>query len=459
MTGKALLILLLASWSLAAEMKLFVVEQGAEHAVGEYYVIGTVSAEGVLETSFRVRNDSSFPDTLYGLSVAGPGFSFAALPALPIELASGAAADFVVRFNPLDTGLSYPAYLNINGVRATVLVGTATPPASLARLEGTSKTVVTTGGTLDFGSVERGSQATRSFELCNLTGQPLTVLQFAVSGAAFHGPTGAATPLTLQPGACVSFEIAFAPQDAGPAQGLVDLDGRRFVLLGTGTELAPPKPQIAVEPQTLRGAQQAKVSVKLASASRTSMSGELSMQFQAGVPGKISDPAVQFPATGKQTISFTVAEGDEVARFAGLPETEFQTGTTAGSIVFTVKLGPYTESLTVDVPNAPVVVDTARAARTAAGIEVQTTGFDTSRSATRLTFTFFDRQERAVAPGAIQVDGSQAFRQYFLTTGFGSIFTLLAVFPVRGDASQIGAVEIELVNSLGATSSGRVPVQ
>jgi hypothetical protein len=127
--------------------------------------------------------------------------------------------------------------------------------------------------------------------------------------------------------------------------------------------------------------------------------------------------------------------------------------------VFTAKLGPYTESLTVDVPNAPVVVDSAQATRTAAGIQVRTTGYDTSRSATRLTFTFFDRQARAVAPGAIQVDGSQAFRQYFLTTDFGSIFTLLAVFPVRGDASQIGAVEIELMNSLGATSTGRIPIQ
>ncbi len=183
------------------------------------------------------------------------------------------------------------------------------------------------------------------------------------------------------------------------------------------------------------------------------------MQFQAAVPGKSGDPAVQFPATGQQTIALTVAEGEEVARFAGHPETEFQTGTTAGSIVFTVKLGPYTESLTVDVPNAPVVVDTARATRTPAGIEVRTTGLDTSRSATRLTFTFFDRQQRAVAPGAIQVDGFQAFREYFLTTDFGSIFTLMAVFPVHGDASQIGAVEIELVNSLGATSTGRVPIQ
>ena len=368
MIRKSLAVLVLASGSLAAEMKLFVVEQGAEHAVADSYDIGTVAPKDVLDTSFRVRNSSASADWLQGLNIAGSGFSFAVLPALPVQLAAGAAADFVVRFSPSDTG-SYSAYLNINGVR-TVLLGTAKVTLSLARLEGTSGTVLTNGDSVDFGSVERGSQATQRFELANMTGQPLTVQQLAVSGAVFHGPAGATTPLTLQPGAPVIFEIAFAPQATGPAQGLVQLDGRSFVLLGTGKEPDPPKPQIAVEPQTLRGAQQAKISVKLALASRTSTSGELSMQFQASVPGKTSDPAVQFPATGKQTISFTVAEGDEVARFAGQPDTEFQTGTTAGSIVFTVKLGPHTESLTVDVPNAPVTVDAARATRTPAHLHV-----------------------------------------------------------------------------------------
>jgi hypothetical protein len=379
------------------------------------------------------------------------------LPNLPIELASGAAADFVVRFKPPDNTGSYNAWLNINGVRATILLGRLA--ASLARLEGTSKTILTTGGTVDFGSVERGSQATRRFELANSTGEALTVQQLAVSGEAFRGPIGAAASLTLKPQESVFFEIAFGPSATGPAQGLLELDGRRFVLAGTGKEPDPPQPQISVEPQTLRGAQQAKVSVRLASASKTSGSGELSMEFQPSVPGKANDPAVLFPASGGRSISFTVSEGGDAARFGGLTETEFQTGTTAGSIVFTARLGPYTERLTVAVPSAEVVVDTARATRTPAGIEVRTTAFDTSRSASRLSFTFFDREGRLVAPGAIPVDGSQAFHQYFATTDFGSMFTLLAVFPVRGDASQIAAVEVELGNSLGATRTGRVPVQ
>ena len=347
---KALLLLLLAPWGLAAEMNLFVLEQGTERAVGGYYDVGAVAAGRLLDTSFRVRNSSASSDRLYGLNIAGAGFSFATLPALPVELARGAAADFVVRFAPPDMG-AYSAYLNINGVR-TVLAGT-----------------------------------------------------------------------------------------------------------GKEKDPDPPVPQILVEPQALRGAQQATVSVRLASASKTSTSGELSMEFQAAVPGKATDRAVQFLATGNRSISFTVSEGDDMARFAGRPDTEFQTGTTAGSIVFSARLGPHTETLTVTVPSAEVVVDTARAARTPAGIEVRTTAFDTSRSATRLSFTFFDGQERMVAPGAIQVDGSHAFQQYFATTDLGSLFSLLAVFPVRGNASLIKAVEVELVNSLGITSTGRVPIQ
>ena len=105
MTGKALLVLLLAPWGLAAEMKLFVLAQETERAITESYDIGTVAPKDFLDTSFRVRNSSASAAWLEGLNIAGSGFSFTTLPALPIELASGATADFVVRFNPAETGL------------------------------------------------------------------------------------------------------------------------------------------------------------------------------------------------------------------------------------------------------------------------------------------------------------------------------------------------------------------
>jgi hypothetical protein len=340
---------LLLPWTLAAQMQLFVVRQGVEQPAGQSYEVGTVFSGAILDTAFRLRNSSLSPAGLYGLNVAGRGFTFASLPELSLQMAAGGAVDFAVRFQPPEAG-AYIAYLNINGVRTT-LSGTAIP----------------------------------------------------------------------------------APK--------------------------PPKPEISIQPQALRGGQQGEVTVRLAEVSRVSASGELSIELRPTAPGKAEDPAVLFPATGTRRIAFTVSEGEEVARFGGVPETEFQSGTTAGSLVFTAQLGPYSEELTAVVPSAPVVVDGAVSTRVAAGIEVQVTGFDTSRSASLLSFTFFDLEGRIVAPGPMQADASRAFQDYFGRTEFGSMFTLRAVFPVYGNSSRIAGVDVVLSNALGNTRTGHVSIQ
>jgi hypothetical protein len=351
---------LLLPLALAAQMKLYVVRQGVEEAVGASYEVGSAAVGQYLDTTFRVKNTSILPAWLQGLNLAGARFSFASLPKLPLQLAGGEWLEFVVRFTPLDA-VSYYAYLNVNGV-TTVLTGAG----------------------------------------------------------------GAPKP----------------PEPPPPVEPPV-----------------PPKPRIVVDPPALRGGQQAKIAIQLASVSKTSAKGDLSMEFKPSVAGKADDSAVLFPATGARTISFTVTEGEDAARFGGGQDTEFQTGTTAGLITFTVKLGPYTEPFTAEVPRAPVVVDSARSTRAGGGIEVQVTGFDTSRSTSLLVFTFFDLGGGTVAPGAIQVDASRAFQQYFETTDYGSVFSLRAVSPVTGDSSQIGAVDVGLSNSLGDTRTGHVQIQ
>jgi hypothetical protein len=360
-TGRLLAVVLLLPLAAPAQIKLYVVRQGAEQAVGASYDVGTAPAGQYLDTTFRVRNTSIFPAWLQGLSLAGARFSFVGiLPVLPLRLAWSESSDFVVRFTPLDAS-SYYAYLNVNGV-TTLLTGSG--------------------------------------------GQPK------------------------------------APEPPAPVEPPV-----------------PPKPQIVVDPPALRGAQQAKVAIRLASVSRTSAQGQLSMEFRPGVAGKADDSAVVFAATGSRSISFTVAEGEDAGRFGGSLSTEFQTGTTAGEITFTARLGPHSEQYTAEVPRAAVVVDSARSARVSGGIEVQVTGFDTSRSASLLGFTFFDLAGNPVPPGAIQVDASRAFQQYFETTDYGGLFTLRALFPVTGDVLKVGAVDVVLSNSLGDTRTGHVPVQ
>ncbi|HSW48567.1 MAG TPA: hypothetical protein VLH09_00255, partial [Bryobacteraceae bacterium] len=123
------------------------------------------------------------------------------------------------------------------------------------------------------------------------------------------------------------------------------------------------------------------------------------------------------------------------------------------------KLGPHTEQFTAVVPSGYVVIDAARTARSASGIEIEVTGFDTSRSTSLLSFTFYDLTGSVVSPGAIQVDASQPFQQYFAATELGGVFRLRAVFPVTGDISRIGAAEAVLSNSLGSTQTKRLAVQ
>jgi hypothetical protein len=360
-TGRLAVGALLAPLALAAQMKLYVVRQGVEEAVGASYEVGTVAVGQYLDTTFRVRNTAILPSWLQGLNLAGARFSFVnLLLERPLQLAWGESFEFVVRFTPLDAGPSN-AYLNVNGV-TTLLTGTGR------------------------------------------------------------------TPNPTEP-----------PPPVEPA--------------------VPPKPQIAIDPPVLRGGQQAKVAIRLASVSKVSATGELSMEFKPSVAGKADDSAVLFPGTGSRSISFTVAKGEDVGRFLGSENTEFQTGTTAGVITFTAKLEPHTEQFTAEVPRAAVVVDSARSTRVSGSLDVQVTGFDTSRSTSLLVFTFFDLAGRTVAPGAIQVDASRAFQQYFETTTYGSVFTLRAVFPVTGDSSQLGAVDVELSNSLGDTRTGHVPIQ
>lgn len=323
----------------------------------------------------------------------------------------------------------------------------------------------------DVGLVAAGQALDTQFRVRNASSEAAWLQGLNLAGTHFSFASLPKLPVLLASGQASDFVVRFLPVDSISYTAYLNINGVRTVLTGTGGEPqppdppapieppSPPKPWIAIEPVALKGGQQAKVALRLSSVSEVSVTGELRMEFKPGVAGSADDAAVLFPATGGRTISFTVTKGEDLARFAGRADTEFQTGTTAGEITFTATLGPHKEQLVAQVPRAPVVISAARTARIASGVEVQVTGYDTSRSASVLSFTFFDLEGRTVPPGAIQADASRAFQQYFEATSYGSMFTLRAVFPVQGDSSRIGAVDVELSNSLGDTRTGHVAIQ
>lgn len=453
MRAPALAVALLAPGCLLAQLQLYVVDSGAERAVSGLVDVGTVEAGDRLETTFRIRNVGLAPVPLQTPKVEGTGFLKIFTSPLPPTLGPGATLDFLVRFQPPSAG-SYSANLTVNS-QVTVLRGAAAPGATVSVQQGATLSVLIWGSTVDFGSIERDARATRRFLLENQNPAALNV-PVAVSGESFRGPLGIAAPVNLKARDAVVFEIAFEPQGTGPQQGALEVGRRTFQLLGTSAEPPLPKPQIVLQPSVMRSSQQVNLSVRLAAVSRTSGSGQARIEFVPSVPGAASDTAIQFLATGSRVANFTVSPGEDVARFDGRTEITFQTGTTAGALVFTVLLGGFTEKATLTVAPAPLSISSTRATRSAKSLEVQVTGFDNTRSVSQLAFTFFDRADSQVEPGRIVVDASGDFRRYFDTSEAGGMFTLRAVFPVTGDAAQILAVEVEMTSALGTTHSGRV---
>jgi hypothetical protein len=162
-----------------------------------------------------------------------------------------------------------------------------------------------------------------------------------------------------------------------------------------------------------------------------------------------TDPAIQLGVAGR-FLPFTISAGD-----TRLPAVNFQTGTTAGTIAIGVELGGATDRKTIAIPAAPVTIQSATAARSSGSIELRVTGFDNTRSAGTVVYTFYDAAGNALP--AITVDNSADFRAWFAESDLGGLFGLRAVFPVTGDGSRITGFAVEMRNSAGNAVTGRLP--
>jgi hypothetical protein len=315
------------------------------------------------------------------------------------------------------------------------------------------------GAVVDFGSVVRGASQLQSFMLYNSGGASLTVNNVSVSGTGFRGPIGLAAPIQLAPGQTASFQIAFEPQNGQPAQGTLSLDQRGFNLKGLGLDPPLPGPAIILTSTAGASAQQNSVSIPLTSASAVSGTGTLTMGFQPSIPGVSDDAAVQFLSGPKRSATVTISAGDMMAKFGGQPSIAFQTGATAGTIVFTLKLSNGSkQQASLTIAAAPVNFDLATSVRKFSELDVSLTGFDNTYSASQLIFTFYNSKGATIQPGPISADVSSTFQQYFASTQVGGMFALLARFPMTGDSTQVVSVDVQIVNAAGVTTAQRVPI-
>jgi hypothetical protein len=443
--SRALVLALAAMPAAWGQFQLYLVSGTTEQPVAPVYNIGPVEPGLSASVAFRIRNTGNTTALLTLLSVAGSGFTLTGGPSLPATLAPGQSVDFTVVFQSAGTG-SYSASLDATGI--SVLL-TATVPVELTCLLDTGSGTQPLGAaTLDFGTVQEGSATTRHVTLLNQTSVLLTVPAIQTTGAGFSlsGPVPAGT--VLQPLQSAGFDVQFSPAAAGTASGSLLVGSRSYLLSGTGVAPMLPAPRLSVALAQPASAQQGTVTVNLSQASAASGSGTVTLAFQPAVPGA-TDPAIAF-ANGGQTTNFTVSAGDTQGHFGAQTSVAFQTGSTAGSLIISVQLGGQTDQQTIGIAPAAIGVTATQATRGTGTIEVDISGFDNTRTAGNVTFTFFDANGNPIAPGAMQINSAAAFAGYFQNSA-GGTFLLKAVFPITGDATQIKAFEADLSNSAGIT--------
>jgi hypothetical protein len=185
------------------------------------------------------------------------------------------------------------------------------------------------------------------------------------------------------------------------------------------------------------------------------------MAFVPSVSGVSDDPAVMFIATGGRDLSVQVNVGSQTAFYNGQSQFAFQTGTTAGKLTFTLTFeGQDPVVQTIDLLPAPITVTSIKGVRQSPSLVVTLAGFDNTYSAGRLSFTFYSTAGAAMGQGAIIADETQPFQQYFFNqNSFGGAFQLQANFPVTGDVTTVGSVDVALTNTVGVSATQHVVFQ
>jgi hypothetical protein len=445
----ALALLLLTPALVLGQLQLSVHETSGDTPVGGVLELGTADVGQVTTTVCRLRNVGVASITLARLFVSGTGFRLTGDPSLPHIVAPGTNVDFSIQFRPTDFG-PYTATLNINS--ASILLRASSNAAALLISGGVQ---LSSGSSVDFGRLERGQSAKRSFELRNPTTAAVTVSSLRLSGNSFRLMSPLQLPLVLAAGATIGFETLFEPLASGIATGTLEVDRSSVRLTGTSIEPPFPRPALTVDPPVLISGQQARLAVQLAEPSRALAGGTVRIEFEPAEPGT-RDGGILFLSNSSRSVSFSVAEGDNAVRFGSEQALVFQTGTTAGTIMFVVEVGGFTERLSVPILPAAVKIDRAFGTREGNNLSVTISGYDNTRTVSALKFTFFDRAGKAVNPGPIPVDSYAAFRRHFEESALGGIFQLRAVFPVAGDVTHIGSVDVELTNASGAVRTERL---
>jgi hypothetical protein len=211
---------------------------------------------------------------------------------------------------------------------------------------------------------------------------------------------------------------------------------------------------------TADSAQQISGTLALGAAYAQPISGNITLTFQAdaSLSAPSGDPSIQF-STGGDTASFTIPANST----APVPFS-LQTGTVAGTITLTVSWqaggvtlavpAGMTQNIQID-PAAPVV-SAVTVTASSSSLTVTITGYSNTRELTEAMVQFSPATGQTLQTTSLTVPLTSAAATWFggsTSDQYGSQFTLTLPFATsNGDASAIGSVSVQLVNTKGTST-------
>ena len=235
----------------------------------------------------------------------------------------------------------------------------------------------------------------------------------------------------------------FTPPAALVYTGSIAIGAQSFAMSGTGLAPPMPTPQFQFDSTNAGSGQQRVVTMTIPGGATVAATGLVNLAFTPSTPVVTNDTQIFFLANGARSIPFSVAAGATQVLLNGQASAVFQTGTTEGTITFSVTTavalaGNPTTKLAI--PGASVMIDTTSASKQRLGfLDITVTGADNTYSAGPMSFTFFDTSGKAIG-GPINADFTSTFKTFFAGQTTGSGFKILLTFPVTGSSAPIGSV-------------------
>ncbi len=456
MKAQVLLLAILSSLAVHEQIALSAVNGTTETPVGQNYDIGKIAIGTTLQVHFRARNTGSASVQLSPPSLNGAGFTLVNPPLTTISLAPQDFRDFTLQLTAAGAG-TYNAFFQLNSLSVLVLAESVYTLSS----SGACSIPDPTNGNILFATITSSAVATCTLTLSNPGSQAITLNQVSSAGTGFGSAQGVSSPLTIPPGGSTTFTIAFTPSTPSVYSGTLTIEARIYTLSATAVAPLLPAPVFSFDSGAFQSAQQRNVTLSLPTASPVEATGNLTIAFTPDTTIVADDSSVDFAASGSRSIPFMVHQGSTQVLLNGQNSAVFQTGTTSGKINFYMSSNvPFQSASTaaVTVPPAKVTVDSAFGSGLAGSVVLQITGYDNTYSAGPMTFIFYDSGGRALNGGTLNADFSGGFKTYFSKAQAGGMFQAGITFPVNGDVTQVGAVDVQITNSAGTAMLQRITI-